>query len=68
MDTNKILSFIKSKKVAVLMVVLFCLAVLVGTFSVGVAVGYRKIEGEKILWELMGPSGRLSRSKIPNWR
>ena len=42
MDTNKILNFIKSKKVTVLMAVLFGLAILMGTFSMGVAVGYRK--------------------------
>jgi len=42
MDTNKILEFIKSKKVTVLITALFTVAILVGTFSVGTAVGYRK--------------------------
>lgn len=42
MDTNKILGFLKSKKITVAIATLFGLALLVGTFSIGVAVGYRK--------------------------
>lgn len=40
--TNKILDFIKSRKVVVVIAALFGFAMLLGTFSVGVAVGYRK--------------------------
>jgi len=42
MDTNKILNFIKSKKITVAIAILFGLTLLFGAFSIGVAVGYRK--------------------------
>ena len=62
MDTNKILEFIKSKKVTVLITVLFTVAMLVGTFSVGMAVGYRKAKfsyawGENYHRNFGGPRG-----------
>ena len=64
---NKIFNFIKSKKVAVLMAVLFGLAVLVGTFSMGVAVGYRKARfsyawGENYHLNFGGPRGGFLRN------
>ena len=67
MDTNKILEFLKSKKIAVLIAFLFCLAVLVGTFSVGVAVGYRKAKfsyawGENYHRNFGGPRGGFLRN------
>ncbi len=62
MDINKILEFIKSKKVAVLVATLFAFGVVVGTFSVGVAVGYRKARfsyawGENYHRNFGGPRG-----------
>ncbi len=42
MDTNNFLNFIKSKTFVVIIVVLFGLALLVGAFTLGAAVGYRK--------------------------
>lgn len=59
---NKILNFIKSKKVAVLIAVLFSLAILVGTFSMGVVVGFRKARfsyawGESYHRNFGGPRG-----------
>ena len=67
MDTNKILEFLKSKKVAVLIAVLFGFALLVGTFSVGVAVGYRKAKfsyawGENYHRNFGGPRGGFLRN------
>jgi len=67
MDTNKILNFIKSKKVTVLMAVLFGLVILMGTFSMGVAVGYRKAKfsyawGENYHRNFGGPRGGFLRN------
>ena len=67
MDTNKILEFLKSKKVVVLIAALFCLAILVGTFSMGVAVGYRKAKfsyawGENYHRNFGGPRGGFLRN------
>jgi hypothetical protein len=42
MDTSKISNFIKSKTAVIIIAGLFALAILIGTFSAGVAVGYRK--------------------------
>lgn len=43
MDTNnKITNFIKSKTAVAVIATLFAVAILLGTFSAGVAVGYRK--------------------------
>jgi hypothetical protein len=42
MDTNNFLNFIKSKTFVVIIIVLFGLALLVGVFTLGAAVGYRK--------------------------
>jgi hypothetical protein len=42
MNMNKILKFLKSKIIIIVIVILFSLALLVGTFSAGMAVGYRK--------------------------
>lgn len=61
MDTNKILDFIKSKKVVVFIAILFGIALLLGTFSIGVAVGYRKAKfsyawGENYDRNFGGPS------------
>ncbi len=67
LTTGKILEFLKSKKVAVLIVALFCLAILVGTFSMGVAVGYRKARfsyawGENYHRNFGGPRGGFLRN------
>lgn len=67
MDTNKILDFIKSKKIAVAIAVLFGLALLLGTFSMGVAVGYRKAKfsyawGENYHRNFGGPRGGFLRN------
>jgi hypothetical protein len=67
MDTNKILDFIKSKKIAVLIAFLFSFALLVGTFSVGIAVGYRKARfsyawGENYHRNFGGPRGGFLRN------
>ena len=66
MDTNKVLEVIKSKKVTVLMATLFALAVLVGTFNVGLMVGYRKAKfsyawGENYHRNFAGPRGGFVR-------
>jgi len=66
MDTNKILEFIKSKKVTVLIAALFGLALLVGTFNVGMTVGYRKAKfsyawGENYHRNFAGPRGGFIR-------
>ena len=62
MDTNKILDLIKSKKVTVVIAVLFAFALLLGTFSIGVAVGYHKAKfsyawGENYHRNFGGPRG-----------
>lgn len=67
MDTNKILDLIKSKKIAVAIAVLFGLALLLGTFSMGVAVGYRKAKfsyawGENYHRNFGGPRGGFLRN------
>lgn len=61
-DTGEILNFIKSKKIAVVVTVLFSFALLAGTFSVGVAVGYMKAKfsyawGENYHRNFGGPRG-----------
>lgn len=67
MDTNKILELLKSKRVAVLIAVLFAFGALVGTFSVGIAVGYRKARfsyawGENYHRNFGGPRGGFLRN------
>jgi hypothetical protein len=42
MNMDKILKFLKSKIIIVVIITLFGLALLVGIFSIGMAVGYRK--------------------------
>ncbi len=42
MDANDFLNFIKSRTFVVIIVILFSLALLVGVFTLGAAVGYRK--------------------------
>lgn len=67
MDANKISNFIKSKTVLVIIAGLFALAVLIGTFSAGVAVGYRKARfsyawGENYHRNFGGPRGGFLRN------
>ena len=66
MDMNKILDFLKSKTVVVVIAVLFGLALLLGTFSVGMAVGYRKAKfsyawGDNYHRNFGGPRGGFMR-------
>ena len=63
---NKILDFLKSKTVVVVIAVLFGLALLLGTFSVGMAVGYRKAKfsyawGDNYHRNFGGPRGGFIR-------
>ena len=62
MDINNVLQVLKSKKFAVVIVVILGLALLIGTFSFGMAVGYRKAKfsyawGENYHRNFGGPRG-----------
>ena len=63
---NKILDFLKSKTAVIIIAVLFGLALLLGTFSIGMAVGYRKAKfsyawGENYHRNFGGPRGGFMR-------
>lgn len=62
METNKISEFFRSKTAMMIIVILFALAILIGVFSLGVAVGYGKASfsyawGENYHKNFGGPRG-----------
>jgi len=62
METDKIFNFLKSKIVIVAIAILFAMAVLIGAFSVGMAIGFRKARfsyawGENYHKNFSGPRG-----------
>ena len=64
MDTNKLSQFVQSKKLVVVIIGLVGLAILMGTFSLGVFVGYHKARfsyawGENYHNNFGGPRGGL---------
>src|SRR3989338_8830103 len=64
MDTNKLSQFVQSKKLVVVIIGLVGLAILMGTFSLGVFVGYHKARfsyawGENYHNNFCGPRGGL---------
>lgn len=66
MNINKILTMIKSKKILHVIVVILGLALLLGTYSVGMAVGFRKAKfsfawGENYHKNFGGPRGGFLR-------
>ena len=64
---NNIVNFLKSKKVLAIIIVLFSLALLVGVFGLGIAVGYHKARfsyawGENYHRNFGGPRGGFFRN------
>lgn len=66
MDINKILTFIKSKKITIAIMVVLGFALLFGTFSAGMAIGFRKAKfsyawGDNYHRNFGGPKGGFFR-------